>query len=331
MLTPADVHYIVGFLSLASGPENVEVELGDLVYDEASRTRRDVDVTISCRNTDGSCTAFKGLEVKAHKRRLGSEHVEQLAQKLTDMPSITGRGIVSASGFTKPAIRKAAHHSVELYELADWNPATGFDYFQAGTCPATRETYRWIGNVDACINPRRKHTPEERTVLSKNPQIRFKDSPELTYDLRAWIEKLKQFAAKESTDRMGLERRSGKHHKPLSVTVQFSDSAYAVDDNISVPITSVRFTGILERVVERLPSIMKALRKLGESEPLAGCAITNFGGEFGLIALIISNRRTLEIAQVPVSAQNKQKIFGQHLRHSHRARHPNHLSDTWHD
>src|SRR4051794_32880179 len=99
MLTPTDVHYIVGFLSLAAGPDNVEIELGDFVYDEASGTRRDVDVTVTCRNPDGSCTAFEGLEVKAHKRRLGSEHVEQLAQKLVDMPSITSRAIVSASGF----------------------------------------------------------------------------------------------------------------------------------------------------------------------------------------------------------------------------------------
>src|SRR6266496_3533556 len=104
MLTPTDVHYIVGFLSTAAGPDNVEIELGDFVYDAATRTRRDVDVTITTRNSDGSREAFVGLEVKAHKRRLNSEHVEQLIQKLRDMPDITARAIVSASGFTKPAL-----------------------------------------------------------------------------------------------------------------------------------------------------------------------------------------------------------------------------------
>jgi hypothetical protein len=74
MLTPTDVHYIVGFLSLARGPEHVEVELGDLICDHASRTRRDVDVTITTRNADGTRSAFNGVEVKAHKRPLGSEH-----------------------------------------------------------------------------------------------------------------------------------------------------------------------------------------------------------------------------------------------------------------
>ncbi len=316
MLTPTDVHYIVGFLSLASGAENVEVDLGNRIYDSASRTKRDVDVTITTRNADGSQSAFKGIEVKAHKRSLGSEHVEQLVQKLRDMPSITSRGIVSASGFTKPAIRKAAHHGVELYELADWNPATGFDYFQAETCPAARETYRWIGNVEAQINPQREHTLEERAVLSTNPQMRFETSPELTYDLHTWIEHVKQLAAKESMRHVGPAPRTGKHHTQLSVTVQFNDKAYAIGPHTSVPITSVRFTGTLERVVEELPSVMKALRKLGETEPLAGCAISDFGGEFGLIALIISKRRTVEIARVPVSDQNKHKIFGQRLRHA---------------
>jgi hypothetical protein len=47
MLTPTDVHYIVGFLSLAAGPDHVDIQLGDFVYDAATKTRRDVDVTIT--------------------------------------------------------------------------------------------------------------------------------------------------------------------------------------------------------------------------------------------------------------------------------------------
>lgn len=248
MLTPNDVHYLVGFLSLACGAENVEVDLGKRVYDSACRTRRDVDVTITARNADGSQSAFKGIEVKAHKRPLGSEHVEQLTQKLRDMPAITARGIVSASGFTKPATRKAEHHGIDLYELADWVPATGFDYFKAETCPAARETYRWIGNVEARINPQREHTAEERGVLSANPRMQFESSPDLTYDLQTWVEQVKQLAAKESMHRIGPVSRNGKHHTPLSVTVQFTDNAYALGDQMSVPITSMRFTGVLERV-----------------------------------------------------------------------------------
>lgn len=315
MLSPRDVHYIVGFLSLAAGPDNVEIELGDFVYDHASRTRRDVDITIRIRNADGSQTAFRGLEVKAHQRPLTSEHVEQLIQKLGDMPAITDRAIVSASGFTKPAIRKAEHHGVDLYELADWNPATGFDHFKAETCPAARESYRWIGNVEARINPQREHTETEREVLQSNPRMRFDASPDVTQDLQTWVEHVKQLAAKEATRRTGPVPRNATHHTNLSITVQFSDAASAIRGDISVPIDAIRFTGVFERVVEELPSLMKVLRKVGSSEPIAGCAISDFGGEFGLIALIISKRRTLELARVPIADGNKRKILGQHLRH----------------
>jgi hypothetical protein len=62
VLNPIDIHYIVGFLSQAAGPDNVEIELGDFLYDEATKTERDVDVTITTRNCDGSRLSLVGLE-----------------------------------------------------------------------------------------------------------------------------------------------------------------------------------------------------------------------------------------------------------------------------
>jgi len=175
VLTPTEIHYIVGFLSLAAGAENVEIELGDFVYDQATRTERDVDITITTRDSVCLRTAFVGMEVKAHKRRLNSEHVEQLAQKLGDMPAITRRAIASASGFTKPAMRKAEHLNVDLYELNYWEPATSYDYFKAETVPASRETYGWIGNMEVRINPNREHISEERLILSGDPEVIWRD------------------------------------------------------------------------------------------------------------------------------------------------------------
>jgi hypothetical protein len=43
VLTPIDVHYLVGFLSRVGQPEDVELELGAMVADEASESTRDVD------------------------------------------------------------------------------------------------------------------------------------------------------------------------------------------------------------------------------------------------------------------------------------------------
>ena len=44
MLTPTDVHYLVGFLTLVSNPNDVAILLGDRVYDAAAEKERDVDV-----------------------------------------------------------------------------------------------------------------------------------------------------------------------------------------------------------------------------------------------------------------------------------------------
>lgn len=319
VLTPTDIHYLVGFLSRAAGPDNVEIELGDFVYDAATKTHRDVDVTITTRDGDGSRKGFVGLEVKAHKRRLDSEHVEQLIQKLNDMPDITSRAIVSASGYTRPAISKAQHHGVDLYELTDWAPAASYDFFKAETLPAARESYGWVDHLEVQINPGRDHTEKERLVLGSDPAMYLESEPGSKYHLRSWVDQVGKLAAKEAAKQAGPSLRVGTQRRRATVTVQFTDSAFAIAAETRVAITALRFTGILERRFEELPSITKALYKLGCLTPVAGCAISDIGGEFGLIALIVSNRRTLELAQVPIAARNKRKIVGQSLRRANTA------------
>jgi hypothetical protein len=45
MLTPKDIHLLVGLLTLISRPNGVELELGSMVFDAAAEKERDVDVT----------------------------------------------------------------------------------------------------------------------------------------------------------------------------------------------------------------------------------------------------------------------------------------------
>ena len=120
MLNPTDIHYLVGFLSHVGEPDDVELELGSRVPDVAAEGERDVDVTLT-RRAGGIIEGFRGIEVKAHKRPLDVEDVEQLCAKLNDMPSLTHRGIVSASGYTDKGRRKAEAHDVELLRIEDWD------------------------------------------------------------------------------------------------------------------------------------------------------------------------------------------------------------------
>jgi hypothetical protein len=136
MLTPMLVQYVVALCCLRRNPDAVDITIGDMVLDNAAGKKRDVDVTITLREPDGIVRAFKAYEVKREGEPLDVIAVEQLCMKLEDMPQITHRAIVSASGFTTAAIAKAVAHDVELYTLKPWTRPIGeqFPEFQSKLC-----------------------------------------------------------------------------------------------------------------------------------------------------------------------------------------------------
>ena len=313
MLTPTDIHYLVGLLSLAARPEHVELELGDFVYDEASESRRDVDVTISVQNPDGSRAAYMGIEVKAHGRPLDSNTVEGLAQKLNDMREITRRAIVSASGFTEPAIRKAHYHGIDVYELKTWRPEERFDFFQAEPLPAVQEQYGWSGTPDVCINPSRNSSEAEQALVRENPTVVFPQSPESNCPLTEFLRNTSLLAAKEAAAKKEPFPAPGTHEFPAQITVRFSDGPYIENDHARLDISEIRFTGVIKRAIENVATVPKALFKFGDETPIAGCYVSEFSN-FGLVALMATADRRLEVGLVPISDRNKQKIYRQQLR-----------------
>ncbi|TJY35830.1 hypothetical protein [Pontimicrobium aquaticum] len=121
MLTPTDTHLLAGILTKLTSPESVEIVLGNMMYDEASERKRDIDISVKYINEHDEEITFVGLHVKDHTRPLGSPEVEQLCLHFKDTPSIQKGGIISASGYTKPGIRKAKYHGIDLYEIKVWN------------------------------------------------------------------------------------------------------------------------------------------------------------------------------------------------------------------
>jgi hypothetical protein len=112
------LQYLVGLYNLKHGSAaQYHVTLGDMVADEASGTLRDVDVTVT---TPDGAHEFAGYEVKHWTKKLDVSHVEALAAKLNDMPTVTERAIVCSSGYTEPAIKKAEYHGVDLYVIKEW-------------------------------------------------------------------------------------------------------------------------------------------------------------------------------------------------------------------
>jgi hypothetical protein len=119
-LSPMLVQYLVGLCCLKWHPDAVNITLGDMVLDQAADKRRDVDVTVTVTESGSVTHAFKAYEVKHEGSPLDVTEVEQLCLKLLDMPSVTHRAIVSASGYTSGAKSKAARHGVTLYGLQPW-------------------------------------------------------------------------------------------------------------------------------------------------------------------------------------------------------------------
>jgi hypothetical protein len=148
MLTPMLVQYVVGLCCLRCNPDAVDVTVGDLVLDVAARKRRDVDVTVTLNEADGTVRAFKAYEVKREGEPLDVTTVEQLCIKLRDMPAITHRAIVSASDFTDGAMAKAEAHNVELFVLKPWTEPLAKQFSQF---PNTGPPAEFISQITSCL------------------------------------------------------------------------------------------------------------------------------------------------------------------------------------
>jgi hypothetical protein len=119
-ISPMLFQYLIGLCCLRWDTDAVDVIVGDMVYDAGAEKQRDVDVTVTVSEGDEPSYAFKAYEVKRESSPLDVADVEQLSIKLLDMPSVTHRAIVSASGYTDGAQTKAARHGVDLYSLREW-------------------------------------------------------------------------------------------------------------------------------------------------------------------------------------------------------------------
>ncbi|WP_159696559.1 restriction endonuclease [Massilia sp. 9I] len=98
----------------------MEVIVGDMVMDTAAGKQRDVDVTVTVEVEPGKLEGYLAYEVKHEKGPIDVVTVEGLCAKLGDMPQLTSRAIVSTSGFTEGARKKATARGVELYTLEPW-------------------------------------------------------------------------------------------------------------------------------------------------------------------------------------------------------------------
>lgn len=300
-MTPMHFQYLVGICCLRCKPDAVEMTLGDRVWDAVSESDRDVDVTITVAEPDGTRTAFMGYEAKMEKGALDVAEVEQLAAKLNDMPDFTTRAIVSAKGFSETAIRKATRRGVKLFEFRDWTEDVQVGFPKMSLVgPAAESLYcchtefRWVGeNTPVRLNPDDPARDRYVTQLTDGlPLIRADGLPHPKYpDLKAFFVSFTAHVSGQLSRRPEAqavimapiphppnERPDG----PVGEPIEFPDVFCGIEEHIyfNTPtgpkrLDSARLSPRLQWHYKRILSEYRILVDVQTRDVFAGAAITS--------------------------------------------------------
>jgi hypothetical protein len=311
MLSATDVHYLVGFLTLMSNADDVEISLGDMVYDEAAEEVRDVDITVTYKDEKGLLSVFKGIEVKRVGRPLDVAQVEQLAAKFQDMPAINRKAIVSASGFSKPALKKAAAHGVELFTFTDWtNPMVGFDHIKfAPWIVAQQSIYTFAAAPQVTFNPADPIRDEIRNALNDQTQLwDAAGNPHAVFrQLYNLTDAMEVMALKQQDVHSFVKSLPSGQPSYVTINVQLPEGIYLKDNEGSILLKSALMMGPAMRVESPLGLDFKVLVNLGDTIPIAGCAVAELSNG-ALVAIGLGQDRSVKFVPIPVNIRNENKI-----------------------
>ncbi|MDX2001360.1 MAG: restriction endonuclease [Chitinophagales bacterium] len=304
MLNETDVHYLVAFLTRIAEGNEVELELGAMVYDNASEHERDIDVTIRRTSKDGTIAKYKGIEVKKHKRPLDVIQVEQLCMKFSDMPAITHKAIVSASGYTAPAVKKAKTHGVELLEIIDWKDGeNGFHSVQIDKANffMSESGFAWASDINIELDVDSTNIPIQ--ILEK---VTSKDTIIILENNEGYPEagNMGELNANIRISALRKLREGGTHDlfspnevKDVQINFPFENHAYALVEDYKVRIRGAVIKALVKYQVFTRKPVFRVLRKIGSDEVLAACVITemlsgriigfSFAKDTGLVSLNI--------------------------------------------
>jgi len=269
-----DIQHVVAAIYAAMGDFPKEVIEGERVFDAKAREHRDVDVTVI--RTDRM--EILAVEVKAKGRTLGTDIVEGLCCKLGDMPTVSTKAIVSLSGFTAPAVKKAESHGVVCLDL------------KRGTLPPFRtnlsrlkeieiRTPEWTDGPHVKFITERNPTPAERAVLTKKTIVVYPPggpAPITVDELQR-----RMIASAE------LRAELTEEPVPVAIRLAITDHPHLRLGRQEIRIDTVEITGVARRVINRVPISETFFLADKTGAPLGGAAVAEFEGE--LIALGVAH------------------------------------------
>lgn len=295
MLSHQDVHYLTGLLQVVTSPHPVEIELGSMVFDDASGTERDIDVTVKYSLDGESTSVLAGLEVKDHARPLDVTHVEQLATKMSDMGAITDRAIVSASGFSEPAIRKARAHGVRCLELEEWDPQD--DVFPAGMAhwkTLSERLVAWDG-LQVVFNPDDVTSPELQAALESNAALVDEAGLPCEHpkDVLSLVDMIARQVSSHYSKTPAFESLPVGERGRIEVTVELEKHQCVPLSSNAVVLTKAAVKGNLYWVEHQHPVHFRRLVDVTDGRrPMAGCGLAEMstGELMGVTTSNVENR-----------------------------------------
>ncbi len=324
MLTHIDVHYLIGLLTRATNGNDVEIELGDMVQDAASEKERDIDVTVTKKNNYGELEVYRGIEVKDEKLPLDVIRVEQLCQKMSDMPALTHRSIVSASGYTKPAILKAKKHGVDLLEIVNWeNTIEGFEPIRTAKENWNLLDSQLVNNVNISFFPENseKWAILKSAIAKGHPSVCNKSGEAIPN-----LPNMKVLAEGISNASINkwLASDEGQKMPPnfsanidLNVEMNVDDKGgkpHVIINSELIALGNAHISGTIQRIETKRNGEFKMLMKIGETIPICCCVIyETIDGH--LVGISMSNVDTMSRGLfISYEERLKSKIFKQKLR-----------------
>lgn len=311
MLTPTDVHLIVGSFCKMTTPDKVDITLGEMVYDRASRRKRDIDIGIKYYNELDEEVLFVGLQVKDHTRKLGSPEVEQLCLHFKDSEGIKRGGIVSSSGYTRAGIRKANYHGVDLYEFRDYDPQNELNHVRFK-----------VENFILEVVQRFVDTPQVNFLFGEEDRSKIKmpigiDSPisqlngdpiEKMEDLDALTKVVVSNLLNEREVNELLDKAELDEEIPITLTKLINNVHVILPDANKVELKGLVISGVVSKVSKHITPKLKILSKLGDPSSNVGGAICELSNGM-LFCLTTSDvDRSLKLLPISLTDRLRNKI-----------------------
>jgi hypothetical protein len=310
VLTHTDVQYLISLLALVTNSGQIDV--GVMIEDVAARKAREVDFTISYTDSNGQVKTLIGVEVKDEKRPLDVEKIGELVNKFGDMPTLTGKAVVSSSGYTEGAVNKAKYHKVDFLNFEPWLKAHQPNVFGitfSQSLDAKADIYHFVTSPNIYLFRVGKDTPETLPIPAKVPLISDTTGTVMTDDLRGVLEKyaIDDFPGKSNmkpSEIVSIERKFNLTDKP---SIELNGEIIVWDRAI--------LRGQVTLTRKPMLTSYWMLRQEGSVEPFVACAIFNADEVFDnnipidLIGVAVTfNNPPAKLLHIPIDVRLKQKI-----------------------